>query len=162
MQVLRDLKDPRARWGRPDPREIPAKPLSNRSEHKCRRCQTIGPSRTALMGAPDYSEAKQTVLAGPLSSKPSSGSTAASILGGEGLFLLGMTVMTRAQGDGRFRVAEGASAFVGRRSNASAEALPSSSAVQTKPFRFSPHHRLVRGFGKASKLRRRQQPLRGA
>jgi phosphate:Na+ symporter len=47
---------------------------------------------------PDCSEAKQTVLADPLSSKPNSGqtlmSTAISILGGVGLFLLGMTVMT--------------------------------------------------------------------
>jgi Na+/phosphate symporter len=34
------------------------------------------------------------VLADPLSSKPSSGPTAIFILGGEGLFLLGMTVMT--------------------------------------------------------------------
>jgi hypothetical protein len=91
------------------------------------------------MVAPDYSEAKRTVLADPLSSKPSSGSTAASIRGGEGLFLLGMTVMTRAQGDGRFRVAEGASAFVGRRSNASAEALPSSSAVQRRSHFASRH-----------------------
>lgn len=45
------------------------------------------------MVAPDYSEAKQTVLADPLSSKPT-GSIAISILGGVGLFPLGMTVMT--------------------------------------------------------------------
>jgi hypothetical protein len=69
------------------------KPLSNRSEHNCRRCQTIWPSRTAPMDAPDHSEAKQTVLADSLSSRPSSRSTATSILSGEGLFLLGMTVM---------------------------------------------------------------------
>jgi len=48
------------------------------------------------MVAPDYSEARQTCLPTRWSLKPSSESTAISILGGEGLFLLGMTIKATA------------------------------------------------------------------